>query len=210
MVLLTIADGEVQSIIDAESVTGVEIDEFSKKDYVQADGTKYSYAKMAVWDSAILNDYDNNNLNDKTFNIYLDTYGYLIGIEQVEDDTEYVFITSYEINSKYLTNKTAKATAIFADGTMAEIDVDLRNSADAVANDWTTEGTGDGKTNENRWYTYTVKNDAYRLTLTNDQIHDVDTNKIDSKNLSQKEERGVAPGSYPRAYWTSGSMGLFV
>ena len=24
------------------------------------------------------------------------------------------------------------------------------------------------------------------------------------------EERGVAPGSYPRAYWTSGSMGLFV
>ena len=186
MVLLTIADGEVQSIIDAESVTGVEIDEFSKKDYVQADGTKYSYAKMAVWDSAILNDYDNNNLNDKTFNIYLDTYGYLIGIEQVEDDTEYVFITSYEINSKYLTNKTAKATAIFADGTMAEIDVDLRNSADAVANDWTTEGTGDGKTNENRWYTYTVKNDAYRLTLTDDQIHDVDTNKIDSKNLSQK------------------------
>ena len=42
MVLLTIADGEVQSIIDAESVAGVEIDEFSKKDYVRADGTEYS------------------------------------------------------------------------------------------------------------------------------------------------------------------------
>ena len=48
MVLLTIADGEVQSIIDAESVTGVEIDEFSKKDYVRADGTEYSYGKTAT------------------------------------------------------------------------------------------------------------------------------------------------------------------
>ena len=43
-----------------------------------------------------MNNYDNKNLDDKTFDLYLDQYGYLIGIEQVEDDVEYVFITSYE------------------------------------------------------------------------------------------------------------------
>ena len=64
-----------------------------------------------------------------------------------------MFITSYEVDSRYLTNRTAEATAIFADGTMATIDVDLRNSdEDTVEDVWV-----DGKTNENRWYTYTVK-----------------------------------------------------
>lgn len=68
----------------------------------------------ASWDGSFgideLNNYDNKNLDDKTFDLYLDQYGYLIGIEQVEDDVEYVFITSYEITSKYMTNRTAKAT----------------------------------------------------------------------------------------------------
>ena len=208
MVLLTIADGEVQSIIDAESVTGVEIDEFSKKDYVQADGTKYSYAKMAVWDSDILDDYDNNNLDDKTFNIYLDTYGYLIGIEQVEDDTEYVFITSYEINDRYLTNRTAKATAIFADGTMATIDVDLRNSdEDTVGDVWSKVA---GETNENRWYSYTVKNDSYRLTLETHQIHDTKTDKIDSKNLSQKGVKADGTTQDPNFYYGNADTNYIV
>ena len=198
MVLLTIADGEVQSIIDAESVAGVEIDEFSKKDYVRADGTEYSYGKTATLaDSlgkAILDNYDDNNLDDTTFNIYLDTYGYLIGIEEVDAEENYVFITSYEVDSRYLTNRTAEATAIFADGTMATIDVDLRNSdEDTVEDVWV-----DGKTNENRWYTYTVKGDSYRLTLADEQIHDTDTDKIDSKNLDQKgvDANGKPDSSY--------------
>ena len=208
MVLLTIADGEVQSIIDAESVTGVEIDEFSKKDYVQADGTKCSYAKMAVWDSNILKDYDNNNLDDKTFNIYLDTYGYLIGIEQVEDDTEYVFITSYEINNRYLTNRTAKATAIFTNGEMTTIDVDLRNSDETTVGDvWSKV---DGETNENRWYSYTVKNESYRLTLADNQIHDKTTDKIDSKKLSQKGVKADGKTQDPNFYYGNADTNYIV
>ena len=85
-----------------------------KQDYVHA-GQKYSYAATGKLDGSFgideLNNYDNKNLDDKTFDLYLDQYGYLIGIEQVEDDVEYVFITSYEITSKYMTNRTAKATA---------------------------------------------------------------------------------------------------
>ena len=112
MVLLTIANGEVKTITPAETVKGTEIDEFSKQDYVNA-GQKYSYAATGKLDGSFgideLNNYDNKNLDDKTFDLYLDQYGYLIGIEQVEDDVEYVFITSYEVTSKWMTNRTAKA-----------------------------------------------------------------------------------------------------
>ena len=66
---------------------------------------------------------------------------------------EYVFITSYEITSKYMTNRTAKATAIFEDGTTKDIEVNLKKSDDDVVKDWTNRK--DGKTNENRWYQYT-------------------------------------------------------
>ena len=186
MVLLTIANGEVKTITPAETVKGTEIDEFSKQDYVNA-GQKYSYAATGKLDGSFgideLNNYDNKNLDDKTFDLYLDQYGYLIGIEQVEDDVEYVFITSYEISSKWMTNRTAKATAIFEDGTMKTIEVDLKKSADTVTDTWT---KGDGNTNENLWYTYTVKNDSYRLTLAANQIHNTKTDKIDSKHVSQK------------------------
>ena len=131
-----------------------------------------------------MNNYDNKNLDDKTFDLYLDQYGYLIGIEQVEDDVEYVFITSYEVTSKWMTNRTAKATAIFEDGTTKDIEVNLKKSDDDVVTDWTAGEKG--KTNENRWYEYTVKNDSYELTLAATQIHDTDTDKIDSKHVSQK------------------------
>ena len=190
MVLLTIANGEVKTIVPAEKVAGAEINKFKKLDYVVAD-SQYDYAATGKLDSSlgntaghtVLDDYDANNLDDSTYDLYLDQYGYLIGIEKVEDDKEYVFITSYEISSKWMTNRTAKATAIFEDGTMKTIEVDLKKSADGVTTAWT---TGDGKTNDNLWYTYTVKNDSYRLTLANNQIHDTKTDKIDSKHVSQK------------------------
>ena len=186
MVLLTIANGEVKTIVPAEKVAATEIDEFSKHDYVNA-GQKYSYAETGKLTASFgydeLSDYDNKNLDDKTFDLYLDQYGYLIGIEQVEDDVEYVFITSYEVTSKWMTNRTAKATAIFEDGTTKDIEVNLKKSAAAVVTDWT---AANGKTNENRWYEYTVKNDSYELTLAATQIHDTTTDKIDSKHVSQK------------------------
>ncbi len=200
MVLLTIANGEVKTIVPAEKVAATEIDEFSKHDYVNA-GQKYSYAETGKLDASfgysVLSNYDKKNLDDKTFDLYLDQYGYLIGIEQVEDDVEYVFITSYEISSKYMTNRTAKATAIFEDGTMKDIEVNLKKSDDDVIKDWAAAGK-DGKTNENRWYEYTVKNDSYELTLAATQIHDVDTDKIDSKHVSQKgyKPNGTVDSSY--------------
>ena len=83
-----------------------------------------------------------------------------------------------------MTNRTAKATAIFEDGTTKDIEVNLKKSDDDVVKDWTNRK--DGKTNENRWYEYTVKNNSYELTLAATQIHDTDPDKIDSKHVSQK------------------------
>ena len=52
---------------------GTEIDEFSKQDYVNA-GQKYSYAATGKLDGSFgideLNNYDNKNLDDKTFDRY--------------------------------------------------------------------------------------------------------------------------------------------
>ena len=196
LVLVTIAKGEVQSIADPETVDGVEIDEFSKHDYVKADGEKYSYAKTGALENEsyhydILNDYDNNNLDDKTFNLFLDPYGYVIGIEQVEDDVEYVFITAYENYTEFLSKKSVDANAIFSDGTMKVIKVDLRKSFQDENSDY--DWNAAGNRTVNKWFTYTVKNDVYSLEYAPDQFQDTENasatgsvaKTIDSKHVYQ-------------------------
>ena len=198
MVLLTIADGEVQTIVPVEAVEGVEIDEFSKKDYVKADGEEYKYAVTGKLTGslgyALLADYDKDNLDDVTFNLYLDQYGYLIGLEEVEDKTEYVFITGYEQPYSYLTRKTADANAIFEDGTRQTIKVDVKNSKLDNAATSSEEKWEDGNAVHNTWYTFTEKDGVYKLDFAENQFRDTtghgkteDVAKtIDSKHLSQK------------------------
>ena len=209
MVLVTVAKGVVQSIVDAELVESVEIDEFSKKDYVKADGTQYDYAETATWNPAVLVDYDKSNLNDTTFDLYLDTYGYMIGIEEVEADDEYVFITAYDRPTSHLTNKTAEAKAIFTDGTEAVIEVNVTKSTfkpdakDAeTSNNWIAEG---GDEIENTWYAYTKKGDIYTLKyVTNQFVNNEDSNpevtQIDSKHISQYDGKDYFYGNADTNY----------
>ena len=190
LVLLTIAAGEVQSIVEPERVADVEIDEFSKHDYVQADGTDYSYAATgALTDSynySILSDYDKNNLDEATFDLYLDTYGYLIGIKENGESTQYVFIAAYDRPESHLTNKTAEAKAIFEDGTEAVIEVNVSKSEfkpdKGDANDWDVEN---GDSTENTWYSYTEKNGVYTLEYVSNQFQDTKVKEIDGKHISQ-------------------------
>ena len=205
MVLLTIADGEVKTITPAETVKNVELDEFSRKDvdaYVVTGKTQYDFAKTGKASYSLGNDvltaYDKNNLDDTTYNLYLDSYGYLIGIEKVDGDDQYVFITAYEKYSSYLTSKLTDASAIFADGTQKTIKVDLKKSFENTDKDgkeiyagW----TGSGDRNVNLWFKYTVKDEnTYRLELATKQFHDNRGEKetsdvvmtIDSKHPAQK------------------------
>ena len=205
MVLLTIADGEVKTITPAETVKNVELDEFSRKDvdaYVVTGKTQYDFAKTGKASYSLGNDvltaYDKNNLDDTTYNLYLDSYGYLIGIEKVDGDDQYVFITAYEKYSSYLTSKLTDASAIFADGTQKTIKVDLKKSfenTDKSGKEIYGGWTGSGDRNVNLWFKYTVKDEnTYRLELATKQFHDDRGEKetsdvvmtIDSKHPAQK------------------------
>ena len=116
------------------------------------------------------------NLKDLTYNVYLDTYGNLIGVEEVDAVKNYVFITAIDLNDSNLVNGTADARAIFLDGTMEAIKIDLKAARDL--SDQATYEALVGKTNEddvanvkggsliNKWFTYSVGNDGvYEVVL---------------------------------------------
>lgn len=43
----------------------------------------------------VLDDYDDTNMKDTTYNVYLDAYGYAIGVEVVEESSNYLFLTAW-------------------------------------------------------------------------------------------------------------------
>ena len=154
--LVNIADGEIQIMQKAEVVEDATITSFKIGSNVTADGTKYDYADTAMYDEEVLDEYTNDviNLKEKTYNVYLDQYGFLIGVELVEDDDNYVFITGIDSSYSKLYTKNVDAAGIFTDGTMDTIRVNTTKST----------GLPDAATDElatvNRWYTYTVSSDG--------------------------------------------------
>ena len=162
--LFTVAAGEVQTFVPAETIKGTEITSFKKGSNVTVGGTKYDFSNAAYYDNEALkvytgeNNNDTINLKDTTYNVYLDTYGNLIGLEEVDAIDNYVFITGADINSSNLATKTTDANAIFLDGTSKVIEV--------------SKTKGDGVSPSpvvNAWYTYTVdKNGVYTLKDIND------------------------------------------
>ena len=209
--LVTIASGDIQTVEEAKIVANTEITSFKKDTNVVAAGTKYEYASTAMYDPEVLDDYtgisaNGVNLKDITYNIILDTYGNLIGVEKVDEDDNYVFIAGVDTNSSNLSNKNYDATAIFTDGTCKTISYKsdkgtpptLKNDArDAVLN---------------TWCTYTVDKDGvYTLTvvaqdLTSSKIaqhHEKDFNtEIDKKHIALPTDgsNGAAYGNNDSIY----------
>ena len=157
--LFTVAAGEVQTFVPAEVVKDTEITSFKLNKNVTAGGTKYSFNAAAYYDKDVLNQYTDGsvtNLKDTTYNIYLDTYGNLIGLEEVDAVDNYVFITGADENSSNLATKTTDANAIFLDGTSKVIEVS-KTKGDGIDN-------ADISPVINKWFTYTVdKNGVYTL-----------------------------------------------
>ena len=172
--LFTVAGGEVQTLVPAETVKDTEITSFKKGTNVTAAGTKYEFSNAAYYDITVLNQYTDGtvtNLKDTTYNIYLDTYGNLIGLEEVDAVDNYVFITGADAGSSNLSTKTNDANAIFLDGTSKVIEVS------------NTKGAGvEDEAIINRWYTYTVdKNGVYTLTAIKESGFDADKDKVGQK-----------------------------
>ena len=152
--LVTVADGAVQSMVAPEILSDTTIANFRLEKYVTADGTQYDYADTVMYDEEVLDAYDDANMKDITYNVILDPYGYMIGIEQNEDPDQYVFLTGIDGNSSNLSVKTADANVIFLDGRMATIKVKMDKS------DLDTITAGKNWSQINAWCTYTEDKDG--------------------------------------------------
>ena len=172
-----VSNKDVVAVSDPEVMTDVTVTRFSKTSEdssagqavdrvtkLTTGGTEYSNNEKAYYDYTTLGDYDNNLLTNKTYTVYLDQYGYFIGVELYSGDDQYVFISSFDKNSSALSNRNADALAVFTDGTMAQIkvnvtdtDTNITNAGDSNYDTWSTSRV------DNRWYTYTVNNDVYTL-----------------------------------------------
>ena len=114
----------------------------------------------------MLDEYNSQLLSDMSYNIYMDRYDNVIGVDLHEGAKNYVFITGYDRGISHISTKTADAAAIFTDGTMDVITVNvtdtnknidgLRTGSESKSYDQYDVWSGDGKIAENRWYTYTV------------------------------------------------------
>ena len=217
-VLVTYADKEIQSISDVDILSDVEIKTFStsggKVTAVNVDGTKYNDSATLYYDDEVLDDYTENNLKDTTYNVYLDQYGYVIGVDIVDAAKNYVFITGVDANSSNLTTKNFEANALFLDGTSDVIDVKNNGVLDA-----------DGGAVINTWYTYTKsssgvytlkaidygtiseKNDIgqYHHNATRTSGSELDDNVIDYRHISLK---GADSGVYSKVYGTDDTVYL--
>ena len=173
--LVTVAAGKIQTIETPEVVADATINGFKKGDWVKTGGTQYDYADTAKYDPEVLDAYDDVNLKDLTYNVFLDPYGYLIGLEQNEDPDQYLFLTGIDANTSNLSTKKADANVIFLDGTMKTVTVDLSKSRGGTSKK---DGTlltasdsarilgGRNLSQLNTWCKYRVNNDGTVYTLT--------------------------------------------
>ena len=200
VVLVNVADGAIQTIADPETLSSVEISAFKKGSSLTVDGTKYSYANTASYDGEALVIYTSEdditiNLKDTNYNVFLDPYGYVIGVEENDPATNYVFITGADTKLSNRVSTTADMTAIFLDGTMDTIEVNLKKSDDLSGSGWTGSKGEDSDALINTWCTYTVNDEGvYTLKIAKDQYawdlgagHTKDINK---KSISLKAGDG--------------------
>ena len=225
--LVTVADGEIQSMADPEILADSTITKFKTTKYVISDGTQYDYADTARYDEDVLDVYTSEdgatiNLKDLTYNIILDQYGYLIGIEQNEDPDQYLFLTGIDLSNSNLSNRNADANVIFLDGTMDTITVNMRKSlsdsdGDGKVDDALsalTDNDNGGRSQLNTWCTYTVNSDGV-YTLKQVSIAD-DTAKTMQKatgigaggeiDIDEKHVTLDGFGSYAKVYGNDDSV----
>ncbi len=181
--------GEVVILNDPDIMEESAITKFSKTEKTVASkvtvgGTEYKASMRAFFSDDALNDYDQTLLTDKTYNVYMDRYGYFIGLELYEGAKNYVFITGFDRPTSNLSISTAKANGIFLDGTMQNITVNVKATNDNIAaantkgaaaeaagnafdsyqyfTSWNNQNLPgiDGSYRYNRWFTYSVTADG--------------------------------------------------
>ena len=212
--------GEPEVIADAK-LTKYSTDSAKREtNYLVTDGTQYDYAmKGNLHNEDVLKEYQKSAL-DNTYNIYLDPYGYVIGTEKVSGDLKYLFLTGYDRPMTHLGVKTAEAAAIFLDGTMQKIEVNVTETNNNIKNTLgytkldAEENLEDATwmSRYNRWFTYTVDKDGVYTLEPVDSWLNVDKN-ADRKTINSSSVvlRGYdADSTNDRAYGNDDSVYITV
>ena len=156
----------IVDVFDVESMTDVDLTKYSENSYVVTGGDQYDYAltgKLSGTPGSLneITTYGTDALSNYSYNLYLDQYGYLIGNEVYEGNANYLFLTGYDLRGSNLANANATANAIFLDGTMSPITVDVKATNENIGTTaWykqLTKGSEDGQSEYNKWFTYTTK-----------------------------------------------------
>ena len=219
MVVVTFAgkDKEVQSITDPQVVSEVEITAYSTygKDYenraymmksVTADGEKYDASEDSAWQAEFMYNYTLSQMKDHTWNVYLDQYGYVLGLENVEATTNYAFLVGYQSGSDVLATAIDKALVITidADNNATLKVVEARdNKLSSAEEDQLFGSSAVTHTNGaiNKWVTYEMDDDVMVLkTCVDDQFHSTNTSgSIDKENATLNGNKIAADGDYDGA-----------
>ena len=173
VILVQIADGVILNVIDPKTVEDAAISKFATDDYVVTGGNQYDFAEKINRYNNVLNEYNKEELEDKTYDIYVDQYGYAIGIKLHSGTDKYLFLAGYDKATSNLTLKTAEAQAIFMDGTMSKIEIDFNETnkkLDPDKKNSTVRLDDKGDANRNTWFKYTEDDGVYTLTAVADQI----------------------------------------
>ena len=172
IVLVTIGQGEIQSMAVAETVEGT-VDAVRDNSYLRIDGTTYYYNRAYCVDdlynsTAGLTNLDDgepfvNPTTDNDVTIYLDAYGYAVAIEGADDTIEdYLYVTG--IDQAY---GDYSVKVVFGDGTQETIDIDEVDGNDAEAEDNDNRGSEYDAADNNlivgRVYKWSQSGNAYDL-----------------------------------------------
>ncbi len=99
---------------------------------IVVDGTEYKNNRQAYYEEGTLYDYQQDYLVNKTYDLYLDAYGNFIGAALHSGADQYVFIAGYDRPQSSIGVRTADAAAIFPDGSMEVIKVNVKNTNDNI------------------------------------------------------------------------------
>ena len=157
-VIVTVAEGEIQTIAPAEKVSAT-VTDYVHEESLTAGGEKYEYAVA-------------NNDNTKAYtlmeyaDIYLDPYGYILFAKAVSAKDSYVYISEFATINNLTSNSKVVAYAYFTNGT--EDDIPVSKLDDNKVTGLNVTGTGAASQLSGQaigWFKYTEKEDGkFQLT----------------------------------------------
>ena len=132
MILYTKANGEMKSAKLAEIVSEVEVSKVTAKSSFVGNGETYKYNKTWTGTEAVRNFVLTASDVDKTYDLYVDNYGFVIGAELFEGNDNYAFVLKAGVdNSIYEDDNTYYAKLLLADGSVVDAEVAELNDVEA-------------------------------------------------------------------------------